>query len=193
MTPARGALPDPGEWVDLYGDLLFRYALTRVADPELARDLVQEALLAAVQARGSFSGRSAPATWLVGILKHKIIDHFRRTAREAPSDGRDPEPDLFEPDGRWRAGPQQWRTDPALVMDRHEFWRALRGCLAELPPRQAGVFVLRELEGLETGEICQVFGVTPTNAWVLLHRARLGLRQCLERAGFRAAGEESSR
>ena len=79
------------------------------------------------------------------------------------------------------------------MLDRHEFWRALRRCLAELPSRQAGVFALRELEGLETGEICQVVGITPTNAWVLLHRARLGLRQCLERAGFGAAGEESTR
>ncbi|GAB6062016.1 sigma-70 family RNA polymerase sigma factor [Deferrisoma palaeochoriense] len=181
-------LPDPAEWVDRYGDLLYRYALARVADPEVARDLVQETLVAGLRNRESFGGRSDPRTWLVGILRHKILDHFRRTSREALDDGADPEAEAFGADGRWRT-PLGWMADPARLAEGRGFWQALVRCLRGVPPRQAAAFVLRELEGLDTEALCQEMGITPTNAWVLLHRARLALRRCLAEEGF--GGEES--
>ncbi len=187
--PVR-TLPPADAWVDLYGDVLFRYALARVADEDAARDLVQDTLVAAVRARGAFGGRSSPRTWLVGILKHKIADLFRRRAREAPPDEADPEQDLFDTGGRWRTPPGRWRTDPSELASRRQFWQILGRCLSELPSRQAGAFALRELEGYDTAQLCQELGVTPTNAWVLLHRARLGLRRCLEAGGFGNPAEE---
>ncbi len=198
MTDSQGpaaevgdaGLRDPKQWVDQYGDALFRYALIRVRDTEAAKDLVQEAFLAAIQARERFSGRSSPKTWLIGILKHKIVDHYRKVARESGNPDRDPEDAAFGPNGRWRTPPTDWKTDPGVALDRKEFWDALRRCLAELPPRQAAAFSLRELEGLDTEEIRQVFEATATNVWVLLHRARMGLRECLAAVGFSTREEK---
>ncbi|WP_025324520.1 sigma-70 family RNA polymerase sigma factor [Deferrisoma camini] len=181
-------LPDPSEWVERYGDLLYRYALARLADPDAARDVVQETLLSAVKGRTSFGGRADPRTWLVGILKHKIVDHLRRIVREAPAGDGDPEAEWFDSSGRWR-NPTGTVTEPDRMLDSREFWRALRRCLAGLPRRQAAAFVLRELEGMDTAGLCQELGITATNAWVLLHRARLGLRRCLEKEWGRVAEE----
>ncbi len=176
--------PDLSLWVHTYGDQLFRYAIVRVGDREAARDLVQETFLAAVRARGRFAGRSSPGTWLTGILKHKIVDHFRKRSREPADAGLDPEEGRFQEDGRWKDPPALWKQDPSLVLGRRQFWEILHRCLAELPPRRAGVFTLRELEGLATEELCKQLEITPTNLWVLLHRARLALRECLEQHGF---------
>lgn len=194
QTPAaelqREPLPDPSDWVDRYGDALFRYAVIRVGNAETAKDLVQEAFLAAIQGRERFSGRSSPKTWLIGILKHKVVDHFRKTAREGGGVDVNAEDAAFGPNGRWRTPPADWKTDPDAALDRKEFWEALRSCLDRLPPRQAAAFSLRELEGLGTEEICQVFEVTATNVWVLLHRARMALRECLAAGGFSTREEE---
>jgi RNA polymerase sigma-70 factor (TIGR02943 family) len=188
--------PDPEAWVAEYGDLLYRYALVRVRRPDVAADLVQDALVEAWKNRGSFAGRSAPATWLVGILRHKVLDHLRRSAAGArtgqvPLDVVDDRP--FTRRGFWKAGPGDWAVGPASDLERVEFWAALRGCLGELPDPVAAAFVLREMDGLETGEICQTLGITPTNLWTRLHRARLHLRACLGRRwfGVRSGREES--
>ncbi|GAB4262284.1 MAG: hypothetical protein Kow0092_12500 [Deferrisomatales bacterium] len=181
---------DPGEWVEQHADALFGYAMMRVGDPEVARDLVQEVFLAAVQASESFAGRSSARTWLTGILKHKIADHFRKKAREATDPVEDPAEQPFQPDGRWRTAPEPWKVDPSHAVGRKEFWEALHRCLRDLPARQAAAFALRELEGQDTAQLCKVLDTTPTNVWVLLHRARTGLRGCLERGGFGPEGEE---
>lgn len=183
-------LPDPRELVDRHGDYLYRYAIARVGDPELAKDLVQETLLAAVQGGDRFSGRSSPKTWLVAIMRHKIVDHFRRSAREWADLDPNPEDGAFDASGRWSAPPADWRTDPGIALDRAEFWEALRECLTELPRRQATAFSLREIDGLDTEELCQVFETTATNVWVLVHRARMALRRCLEASGFGSRGLE---
>jgi len=175
---------DPSDWVDRYGDYLFRYALLRLRDRSAAEDLVQETFLAGLKSRETFSGGSSEATWLVGILKHKIADHFRRQAREGSLPDGDstnqPGDAPFDATGNWISGPADWGANPADLFRQKEFLDQLTQCLSELSPNQANAFTLREIEGLPAGEICKVLHVTETNLWVILHRARMLLRRCLE-------------
>jgi RNA polymerase sigma-70 factor (ECF subfamily) len=185
--PARPDLPEPAEWLGRYGDALYRYALARLRRPHEAEEAVQEALLAALRARGQFQGRSRPGTWLMGILKRKVVDRLRAAAREAR--GTDPD-DLdfwFDARGKWRRPPGRW-DDPAAAAERSEFWGVVRRCLARLPARMAGAFALRTLDEQAPADVCRELGISPGNLWVLLHRARLQLVRCLELHWFGARG-----
>lgn len=175
---------DPERWLENYGDLLFRYAMARVGDSGVAEDLVQETLLAAWRNRGSFSGKSSESTWLVGILKHKIADHFRK---QSPALLDDLEVDLdrfFDEQGHWREGPRHW-MEPGQILEQNQLKNSLRHCIDRLPPHYQRLFYLREVECMSAEEICnQLPATTTNNVWVMLSRMRLQLRQCLERAGF---------
>ncbi len=175
---------EPEHWVERHGDYLFRFALLRLREPDLAADLVQEAFVEALRARGSFSGRSTERTWLTAILKHKIIDRLRKAAREVSNVGAEALGESAPPDfdrrGLWRNSPRAWPAGPGDALERREFWEALHRCLAGLPRAWAEPFILRELDGLDGEEIGKLLGITPTNLWVRLHRARLALRRCLE-------------
>lgn len=183
-------LSDPDAWVDRHGDVLYRYALLRLHDAQVAEDLVQETFLAALRQRDRFAGRSDERTWMVGILKHKIIDHFRRVARELPLNGMDPpgggNPTEFHQygllAGTWKsaARPAEWSMDLSDGVERSEFRKILDRCLEALKPFLRQAFVLREMEELKTEEICNILEVSPTNLRVMLHRGRLRLRSCLE-------------
>lgn len=193
---SKPANHDPSEWVDRYGDYLFRYAMLRLRDRSAAEDLVQETFLAGIKNRGSFSGNSSESTWLVGILKHKIADHFRRQALEAPlvdSDLRD-QPDFssFDGSGHWASGPTEWGGNPADLYREKKFLDQLKKCLSGLSPNHANAFTLREIEGTDTEEICKVLNVTETNLWVILHRARMQLRRCLESTWFERSAKKGS-
>lgn len=164
--------------------------MLRVRDVEVAQDIVQETLLAALQARHSFAGQSAERTWLVGILKHKVIDYVRRASREKPfenlehlsADNDDDAPN-FDAGGHWlnkHVGPADWACDPRKMTENTQFWEVLRYCLERLPERSAQVFSLKEIDGIDSDEVCKVLNVTPSNLWVLLHRARARLRACFE-------------
>jgi RNA polymerase sigma-70 factor (ECF subfamily) len=163
---------------------LVRYATLELRDRERAEDCVQEALLAALSAEASFEGRSNLRTWLTGILKHKIVDAIRRSSRErALEDVEEGTADLdalFDQTGHWREPPQAWAS-PDGALQQKQFLSALEKCLAGLPARTAQVFMMREHLGLETDEICKELGLTATNCWVLLYRARMLLRACLEK------------
>jgi len=187
---------DPSDWVDRYGDYLFRYALLRLRDRSAAEDLVQETFLAGLKNRETFSGGSSESTWLVGILKHKIADHFRRQAREGSLPDGDPPNQPGEPPfnatGHWTSGPADWGGNPPDLFRQKEFLEEFTKCLSGLSPTQANAFTLREIEGLNTGEICKVLDITETNLWVILHRARMHLRRCLETRWFaRGTGKGS--
>jgi RNA polymerase sigma-70 factor (ECF subfamily) len=176
--------PDPDSWVDEHGNALYRYALFRIQDAPAAEDLVQETLLAAIRAKDSFAGRSSVRTWLFGILKHKIIDHIRKISRERPTDDIESIANLadesFDERGGWKSHPAKWTTDPSLFFQQREFLEVLQQCLSELPPRLHQAFTLRELDGLSAEEVRKILKVSPTNGGVMLHRARMRLRGCLE-------------
>ncbi len=189
MTPSP--LSDPEGWPDLHGDYLYRYALLRTREPVVAEEMVQETFLAALQARSRFAGQSSERSWLVGIMKHKIADHYRKAARETPSAnldgpvaGEEPEELFFEKGGHWRRDqdiPAAWPEDADAAVERQEFWDVLKRCLGELPQRTMQAFTLREVDEVTTEEICSTLKITPNNLWVLLHRSRKHLRRCLER------------
>ena len=184
---------DPTQWLDAHGDYLYRYALVRVRDAAIAEDLLQETLLAVISSSPKFAGRSSERTWLVGILKHKVFDYFRRTARttqvQLTTTGLEDGPDLFEPSGPCRG---QWREDRAPLnwpahadpLESQEFWQTFDRCLSQLPQQMSIAFTLREIDGLSSTEICEILNVTPNNLWVLLHRSRTTLRHLLEANWF---------
>jgi RNA polymerase sigma-70 factor (ECF subfamily) len=185
--PARQHLPDPQEWPERYGDALYRYALARLRRPHEAEEAVQETLLAALQARDRFEGRSRPATWLTGILKHKVLQRLRAAARAAPTLAPDDLDAWFDARGKWRRPPEQW-DGPEGPAERSEFWDVVRRCLNKLPARMAAAFTLRTLDERPPPDVCRELAVSAANLWVLLHRARLRLVRCLQRNWF--DGEE---
>ena len=182
---------DAQTWLAEHGDYLFRVARRQLHSDELAEDAVQETLLAALSAQARYAGNASPRTWLTGILKHKIVDLIRRQVREVgiPRDQDDQEAVdiLFKQDGHWAEPIRPW-GDPDSEAELSQLRRVLDECADRLKPTMAQVFSLREVAGLETAEICKELGITPTNCWVLLHRARLFMRQCLELNGFSKAG-----
>jgi RNA polymerase sigma-70 factor, ECF subfamily len=161
---------------------LLRYASLQLRDKAQAEDAVQETLLAALAAEESFAGRSNLRTWLTGILKHKIVDQIRRSTRESSIETPEELDALFDQTGHWREAPQAW---PDKVLEDKEFLAALQKCLEALPARTAQVFLMREHLGHETSEICKAVGITATHCWVLLYRARMALRECLEKGWLR--------
>ncbi len=183
-----GQTSNPEKWVDEHGDYLFRYALVRLRDKEIAEDVVQETFLAALQGREKFKGEASEKTWLVGILKHKIIDHFRKIGRESPMTDllftAGPEEGFFDLKGKWKVAPASWADDPKEILEKKEFWKKLDDCLLGLPSRLAQVFSLRELEGVESEQICNLLKISATNLGVILYRARMQLIRCLETNWF---------
>lgn len=181
---------DPEGWVQEHGDALYRYAYSILKDKERSEDAVQETFLAALRARDRFGEHSSVQSWLFGILKHKIVDIIRQDSRYVrPGDFGDTENDpdfedrFFDANGRWETPPRTWEH-PERSLENREFWQDLEQCLARLPPKTVRIFFLREMEGMSTEEICQEIGGTPTNIWKVLSRARMKLRECLERHGF---------
>ena len=177
-------LDDPQIWVDEYGDSLYRFAQARVKDPSIAEDLVQETFLAGLGARKNFKGRSSTRTWLIAILKHKIVDYIRKKTREQDTDKLESMTNgidvNFTDRGDWKLRPNKWARNPMKLYEQKEFMDVLYNCLAELPDRQAKAFMLREINGLSTEEICKELNISATNSWVILYRARMLLRGCLE-------------
>jgi RNA polymerase sigma-70 factor (TIGR02943 family) len=174
---------DPTHWVENHSDYLSGYAMLRLRKPDVAEELVQETFLAALRARKNFSGRSTIRTWLVGILKHKIIDHFRAKKRVRPLTDYETEDhnaaEMFDQSANWKKKPRDWGADPEDAFEQQEFWITLSAAIDDLPERMAEVFKMRELERQSTEEICEILDITPTNLGVLLFRARTRLRDAL--------------
>jgi RNA polymerase sigma-70 factor (TIGR02943 family) len=166
---------------------LLRFARTQLRNDAWAEDAVSETLVAALEKPQSFAGQSQLKTWLVGILKHKLIDQIRRHSREVSTttdeDAQDIDGLLFREDGAWREAPAEW-GDPEATLGQREFFEVLEICMETLPGVQGRIFMMREWLELDTPEICKELGITTTNAWVLLHRARLRLQMCLQERWF---------
>ncbi|MES2150007.1 MAG: sigma-70 family RNA polymerase sigma factor [Pseudomonadota bacterium] len=164
---------------------LVRFAQLQLRNEALAEDAVQDALIAVLEKPERFAGQSSLRTYVTGILKFKIIDNLRIATRERPIDTCDDQSEddaidaLFLADGHTREMPRQW-GDPDATLEQKDFFRVLEVCLEKLPPNTARVFMMREWLELETDEICKELTITSSNAWVLLYRARLRLRECLD-------------
>jgi RNA polymerase sigma-70 factor (ECF subfamily) len=164
--------------------------MLRVRDVSIAEDLVQETFLAALKSRESFKGQAAEKSWLIGILKHKIMDHYRKNSRDQNlnqhvTDEKGFE-SFFSQQIKESHGRQSWGDDPSKNAENEEFRTVFQKCLKNIPPKLAQVFTMRELDNMPTEEICKELNISPTNLWVILHRARMGLKNCLETNWFNA-------
>ena len=175
--------PDPTRWVDDYGDYLFRYANSRLRDANAAEEVVQETFLAGVRYVEQYAGRGSEQGWLLGILKRKIIDYVRKRSKEnltSPyEDENDPTSQLFDAMGNWKPGAINWSPAPEQKIEMEELWSVVQGCLKTLPKGQADVFTLSVMEEMDSEEICKELGISSSNLWVRMHRARLGLAKCV--------------
>lgn len=183
---------DPQRWVDRYGDYLFNYAVVRVSDHEKAEDLVQETFLAALKARESYRGDSTERTWLTSILKRKIIDTYRKKYSSRESAMGESEGIVFDGDyyrgedpfgGHWQEGkgPHSHSLLPEGKMEEEELTGFILECIGHLKPNLAAVFIMKMIDEEDSEKICKELGITPSNLWVMLHRARLRMRDCLEK------------
>ncbi|WP_432696172.1 sigma-70 family RNA polymerase sigma factor [Marinobacterium sp. YM272] len=174
---------------------LLAFARLQLSDPVYAEDMVQEALAGALESLHRFKGQSQFETWVFGILRHKLVDAIRRRGRDVVAEHNPeamPEVDeMFTDHAHWAVGarPQNW-VQPETSCENDRFWEVFDLCVFHLPKSGAQVFTMRELMGLETGEICECLEITEKNCWVILHRARLKLRACLESGWFSKEGEE---
>lgn len=185
--PPKPAI-DPSD-LDEHRPYLVKYAMLQLMDKDVAEDLVQETFLAALTAAGRFSGGSSVRTWLTAILIHKMGDHRRRAGREisidaiAENEGVDDIESLFQANGRYVEMPKSWGNPEAALTERR-FFEALELCVQGLTTAAAQAFLLRELMGFEIDDICKEINVSATNCSVLLYRARMRLRACLETRWF---------
>jgi RNA polymerase sigma-70 factor (ECF subfamily) len=180
---------DPEHWLERYGDELYRFALKRLRSEHDAEDVVQETLITAWRNRTSFRGEQSERNWLYTILKSRIIDCIRkrqtrqRSISEVDADGVALD-EMFDARGHWRPSVVAWPEDASAQIERDEFQRIFAKCLDGLPPKQQQAFVLKEVEDEDAAAICQELNISTSNLWVMLHRARLRLRVCLEHHWF---------
>ena len=175
-------------WVEEHADALFKFAVLRVANRETAKDLVQETFLSALQNHDSFRGESSEKTWLISILKNKIIDYYRKrkTDKSIPLIDNDGESELdkyFDEEGEWKqsAQPVSWSGTGYHSLRSKEFLEIFQRCLAKLSEHGRVIFTSKYIDELESEEICKQLDVTTSNYWVIMHRTKLQLRQCVEK------------
>jgi RNA polymerase sigma-70 factor (ECF subfamily) len=171
------------DWLNEHSDYLYRFALARLRDPHQAEDVVQETFFAAIK-NPNFADQSSPRTWLTGILKHKIIDTLRKNVREvAASDLMNDEDssmdDFFDDAGHWIDAPQAWDL-PENTLEQKQFLSILQNCMDKLPEKLSTLFLMRDVHETDNEEICKELNISATNAWVMLYRARMGIRKCIE-------------
>jgi RNA polymerase sigma-70 factor (ECF subfamily) len=173
------------QWLNEHGDYLYRYAMKKVRDPEVALDLIQETLLAAW--KGNFRGDSSVRTWLVGILKHKTIDFIRKQIRHRKlieNLTNDPLSNYFNEQGTWLESQHNMQNSPERMAQNGQLQQHLMDCISSLNEQQRTVFILREVNGESTENVCRICGITPSNLHVIMHRARLALCKCLTDLGY---------
>ena len=195
MTDAGSPSSLGTDWVDAHAEYLFNFAVGQVRDTHIAEDLVQETFLAAVKAQDKFGGKSSERTWLVGILRHKIFDHLRKTCRERAV-RHDPMPandaESWEESALWLHEVAAETQLPSRRIELGEFRQNLEMALGKLPPRIAQVFQLYEMEERPNREVCAQMNISESNLWVMLHRARKQLREQLGGWWFGEEPQKSS-
>jgi RNA polymerase sigma-70 factor (ECF subfamily) len=177
----------PNKWVDDYADYLFNYAVARVNDSNIAKDLVQETFFAGLKSAKNFQGKSTERTWLVSILKRKVIDHYRKiNSNKGKAEVRMSFYDNGDNEGSWieERVPQSWDNEAEKNIENEELKSQLDECIDNLPEKYAMVFRMKTIQEFETEEICKELNITPSNLWVIIHRARTQLRGCMEKNWF---------
>lgn len=183
----------PDEWLKNYGDYLYSLALIKVNSKEIAEDLVQDAFISAYKAKDSFRKDSSEKTWLTAILKNKIIDHYRKkdVLKEAVEYITNTEVEFdshfFEGNnGHWldSSVPGDWGESADKKVNQSEFNKILQYCIQKMPPKLVPVFMAKFLDEQDSVEICKVYNISSSNYWVILHRAKVLMRSCLEKKWF---------
>ena len=177
---------DLTEWVELFTSELFNWALHKLSDEELAKDLVQDTFVAAAEKIGDFRGDSTPKTWLFSILNFKIIDVYRKKAKMPLSTDHSTFTDFFDEDGKWFKAkrPQTWHNDDPHLLDDIDFQLVLKKCMDALPEKWNACMKFKYLMNKSGDDICQELDITPTNFWQIMHRAKLNLRDCIDKNWF---------
>lgn len=187
MTAGKNIL-NPKLWVKTYADALFNFASIRVNDKEAAKDLVQETFLAALRNIDTFKGEISEKNWLYMILKNKIIDHYRKKASSLISqiESSSNENEYFDEENHWQQNklPKEWRIDYNSTLDSNEFLEILQQCMKRLSELLNMVFSMKYLDEKESDEICKELKITASYYWVILHRSKLQLRDCIEKKWF---------
>ena len=177
----------PNLWIDNYADYLYNYAISRVNDSDLAKDLVQETFFAGLKSAKNFEGKSTERTWLVAILKRKIIDYYRKiNSNKGKAEVRMSFYEDGDKEGSWieERAPQTWDNEADKLMESEELKTTIDACIDHLPEKYAMVFRMKTIQGFETEDICKELEITPSNLWVMIHRARTQLRKCMEENWF---------
>ena len=196
MSEEEKNILEPQHWVERYGDYLYNYTIVRVNDQEKAEDLVQETFLAALKAKDNFQGKSTERTWLISILKRKIIDTYRKQYASKESSMGEFEQDISDGDfyraedpfrGHWLEGkgPHSHSLMPEGELEQEELMQIIQACISKLPTNLASAFIMKMIDEAESDEVCKELGITPSNLWVMLHRARLKMRECVEKKWLR--------
>ncbi len=173
-------------WVDEYTADLYAWAVFKISDGEAAKDLVQDTFLAAAERMDSFKGNSSPKTWLFTILNHKIVDTYRKKGRHPVTSGDHILSELFDKEGSWKKEkrPQHWHEEEKPLLHDEDFLAVLAECLEALPDTWNTCVKLKYIVGKKGEEICQDVGITTSNYWQIIHRAKLQLRECIEDMWF---------
>ncbi|TXD49988.1 sigma-70 family RNA polymerase sigma factor [Polaribacter sp. IC073] len=174
---------NPNKWIDSYADYLYNYSISRVNNSDLAKDLVQETFFAGLKSAKNFQGKASERTWLVSILKRKIIDHYRKiNSNKGKAEVRMNFYSDGENEGDWleERVPQNWDNTSDKKIENEELRNQLEACIDKLPEKYAMVFRMKTVQEFETEEICKELGITSSNLWVIIHRARTQLRKCME-------------
>ncbi len=178
---------NPNIWVDQYADYLFNYAVTRVSDAEIAKDLVQETFFAGLKSAKNYKGDAAERTWLIAILKRKVIDHYRKiNSKKGKAEVRMNYSANSDSEGDWL---EEQVADPFSTinnnaLENEELGEAIQLCISKLPKKQSKVFVMKTVQGIDTEDICNALEINPSNLWVMIHRARTALMDCLNKNWF---------
>ncbi|MEE9349714.1 MAG: sigma-70 family RNA polymerase sigma factor [Flavobacteriaceae bacterium] len=174
---------DPNKWIDLHSNYMYNYTITRVNNHDVAKDLVQETFFSGLKAMANFKGQASERTWLISILKRKIIDLYRKNnSKKGKAEVRMNFYEDGENKGKWieERAPSNWAETADAIIENDELKLALVECIDKLPEKYRMVFLLKTVENYETEEICNELGITPSNLWVIIHRARVQLRSCME-------------
>ncbi|GAB1308330.1 RNA polymerase sigma factor SigX [Urechidicola sp. KH5] len=174
---------NPNKWVTEYSDYLFNYTITRVNNENVAKDLVQETFFSGLKSMKNFQGKASERTWLVSILKRKIIDHYRKiNSKKGKAEVRMNFYKDGDNEGEWieERAPNTWASDADKHIENDELKSTLEKCIDKLPEKYGMVFRMKTIQNFETEEICKELNITASNLWVIIHRARTQLRRCME-------------